>query len=116
MKITNNLISQKPPSPVEKVNETQPIKNNTNESMTNETRENSINKAELDKKVNGVNKFLETTHTNLKFQYHEKLDEYYVTLIDSETMEVIREIPPKKFLDMFASMMESIGLLVDQKI
>ena len=36
------------------------------------------------------------TYTALKFTMHEKIGEYYVQIIDEETKEVIREVPPKK--------------------
>jgi flagellar protein FlaG len=35
--------------------------------------------------------------------------------VDSNTKEVIREIPSEKILDMFASMLELAGLLVDER-
>ncbi|WP_442596324.1 flagellar protein FlaG [Neobacillus sp. D3-1R] len=66
--------------------------------------------------VQGMNDFLEPTHTSLKFQYHEKLNEYYVTIVDDATKEVVREIPSKKLLDTYAAMTEFLGLLVDKKI
>ncbi|WP_226643267.1 flagellar protein FlaG [Mesobacillus subterraneus] len=66
--------------------------------------------------VSGMNKLLEPVQTSLKFKYHEKLDEYYVTLIDDETQEVLRELPPKKLLDIYAAMTEFLGIIVDRKI
>jgi flagellar protein FlaG len=63
-----------------------------------------------------MNKFLETANTQLRFKFHEKLHEYYVTIVDSNTDEVIREIPSKKLLDIHAAMREFVGLLVDRKI
>ncbi|MFP3361912.1 flagellar protein FlaG, partial [Planococcus sp. SIMBA_143] len=50
-----------------------------------------------------------------KFELHDKLEKYYVTVVDSETKEVIKEIPPKKFLDMYAQMAEFMGILIDEK-
>jgi len=47
---------------------------------------------------------------------HEKLGEYYVQIIDEETKEVIREVPPKKMLDLYAAMAERIGLIINEKI
>jgi flagellar protein FlaG len=38
-----------------------------------------------------------------------------VKVIDENTGEVIREIPPKKILDMVANMLELAGLLVDER-
>ncbi|SFB21588.1 MULTISPECIES: flagellar protein FlaG [unclassified Bacillus (in: firmicutes)] len=73
-------------------------------------------KAKIEEVVQGMNKFLEPTHTSLKFQFHEKLNEYYVTIVDDKTEEIVREIPPKKLLDMYAAMTEFVGLFVDKKI
>lgn len=66
--------------------------------------------------TDSMNKFLETENTQLRFKFHEKLNEYYVTIVDSTTDEVIREIPSKKLLDIHAAMREFVGLLVDRKI
>ena len=66
--------------------------------------------------TDSMNKFLETANTQLRFKFHEKLNEYYVTIVDSTTDEVIREIPSKKLLDIHAAMREFVGLLIDRKI
>jgi len=63
-----------------------------------------------------LNDFLETTSTKLRYEFHEKLEKYYVTLVDSETDQVVREVPNKKLMDMYASMLEFIGVLIDKKI
>lgn len=66
--------------------------------------------------TDSMNTFLESANTQLRFKFHEKLNEYYVTIVDSKTDEVIREIPSKKLLDIHAAMREFVGLLVDRKI
>lgn len=63
-----------------------------------------------------MNTFLASANTQLRFKFHEKLNEYYVTIIDSKTDEVVREIPSKKLMDIHAAMREFVGLLVDRKI
>jgi flagellar protein FlaG len=75
-----------------------------------------IPKEQLIDKVETMNRFLEQSTTELKYQLHEKLDVYYVQLIDPNTDEVLKEIPNKKFLDMHASMLELSGLVIDDKI
>ena len=80
-----------------------------------ETQE-KITKEILETRVEGMNEFLEPTTTAVKFQLHEELNEYYVQVINPFTDEVIREIPNKKFLDMYASMTELMGLIVDEKL
>ncbi len=76
----------------------------------------TIPKEKMEGVVEGLNKYLMQSNTALKFQYHEKLQEYYVTLVDEKTKEVVREIPPKKMLDFYAAMTEFLGLIVDKKI
>lgn len=63
-----------------------------------------------------MNQFLQSADSHLKFIFHEELSEYYVTIVDSTTDEVIREIPSKKLMDVHAAMKEFVGLLVDHKI
>lgn len=63
-----------------------------------------------------MNKFLGSASSQLKFQFHDELNEYYVTVVDGITDEVIREIPSKKLLDIHAAMREFVGLFVDRKI
>lgn len=71
---------------------------------------------EAKKAVEGFNALLKPTHSHLRFLYHEKMGEYYVQIIDDHNNEVIREIPPKKLLDMVAAIWEQIGLIVDKRI
>lgn len=66
--------------------------------------------------VTALNGFIDPSRTNLKFVYHEELHEYYVTVVNPLTNETVREIPPKKMLDMYAAMADFMGILVDRKI
>ena len=68
------------------------------------------------KMTESINRFMETTNTNLRFQYHEDLKEYYVTIVDSKTNELVKEIPSKKLMDIYAAMRDFLGLMVDHKI
>jgi flagellar protein FlaG len=54
---------------------------------------------------------------NRRFEYtiHEKTKEIMVKVIDAETNEVIREIPPEKILDLVATIWEMMGLIIDEK-
>ncbi|WP_164668086.1 flagellar protein FlaG [Virgibacillus doumboii] len=75
-----------------------------------------INTDKIKTVVDKLNEFTEPLRTNLRFEFHEKLEEYYVTVVNPMTDEVIKEIPPKKMLDMYAAMAEFMGILVDEKI
>ena len=54
-------------------------------------------------------------HTQLSFKYHEDTNRISITVTDSDTDEVIREIPPEKTLDMLAKAWAMAGLLVDER-
>lgn len=54
-------------------------------------------------------------HTQLSFKYHEDTNRISITVTDSDTDEIIREIPPEKTLDMLAKAWEMAGLLVDER-
>ncbi|KMY51831.1 flagellar protein FlaG [Peribacillus loiseleuriae] len=66
--------------------------------------------------VESLNTFLQPTHTSVRFEFHEQLNEYYVKVVDDDTDETVREIPSKKLLDFYAAMTEFVGIMVDEKI
>ncbi len=76
----------------------------------------SLKEDQLTEVVESMNEFLQASHTSLKFVLHDELNEYYVTLVDDVTQEVVKEIPSKKMLDMYGAMTEFVGLMVDKKI
>ncbi|WDH82237.1 flagellar protein FlaG [Paenibacillus urinalis] len=61
-------------------------------------------------------KALEGPRTTLNISIHEKTRDIMVKVLNKETGELIREIPPEKTLDLVAKMMEIAGILVDKKI
>ncbi|MET3682974.1 flagellar protein FlaG [Alkalibacillus flavidus] len=66
--------------------------------------------------VEGMNEFLEPADTSIRYEMHEDLDRYYISIVDKQTDEVVREIPPKKLLDVYAAMAEFMGFIVDERI
>ncbi|MEK4530615.1 flagellar protein FlaG [Solibacillus sp. FSL K6-1554] len=73
-------------------------------------------KEKLEQAIDSLNEFFTINNSELKFVFHEGLDTYYAQLINSETEEVIREIPSKKILDVFYEMQKLVGMIVDKKI
>lgn len=86
------------------------------EKQMNEKKVEDVSKKDLEKDIEGVNKFLEQHVTSLKFQVHEDLNRLFVEVVDQKTKEVVRQIPPKEFLDMVSAMLEHVGLIVDKKV
>lgn len=73
-------------------------------------------KKKVQEAVGKMNEMLEVTNSTSKFIYHDGLERYYVTVVDRETEEVVKEIPPKKILDAFYEMQKMLGMIVDEKI
>ena len=78
--------------------------------------EQEISKEKLEQAVNTVNEFLQINHSASKFVFHDGLDRYFVQVVDTQTEEVVKEIPPKKLLDAFYEMQKLLGMIVDEKI
>ncbi|NFS27806.1 MULTISPECIES: flagellar protein FlaG [Clostridium] len=72
---------------------------------------NEYSKDELDKALKKLNKFLEDDKAHAEYSVHEDLGSIMIKIIDDNTKEVILEVPPKKILDMIASMCKQFGLL-----
>ncbi|OAT72567.1 flagellar protein FlaG [Parageobacillus thermoglucosidasius] len=86
------------------------------EQQSERNEEVQVSKKKVEEVTNKLNEFLEIHNRSLKFILHEELKQYYVQVIDSDTNEVIREIPPKKLLDAFYTMQKFLGMIVDEKI
>ncbi|MEH7302495.1 flagellar protein FlaG [Neobacillus drentensis] len=98
------------------VNEVEPVSQINNLFKEPQTQQQVQTKEKTEKVINSMNEFLKASNTHLKFQFHDELKEYYVTLVDDTTNEVVKEIPSKKLLDMYAAMTDYLGLLVDKKV
>lgn len=55
------------------------------------------------------------SRTKCEFSYHEGTKRVSIKIMDEETNEVIREIPPEETLEMVEKMWELAGILVDER-
>jgi flagellar protein FlaG len=67
-----------------------------------------------------VNKALKMSNYHLEFKLHRDSGRYQVKVVDSDSQEVIREIPPENVLEFSAQVRhmlnEMIGVLVDELV
>ncbi|MCQ6277156.1 flagellar protein FlaG [Bacillus sp. V3B] len=107
---------------VERVNPSRPVEDILKHPEEPSSKEPSkqgykeMDKEKVEEVVQGMNDFIQPINTSIQFVLHDKLNDYYVAVVDDATDEVIKEIPSKKLLDTYANMMEFVGLLVDKKI
>ncbi|MEK3750261.1 flagellar protein FlaG [Paenibacillus sp. FSL E2-8871] len=76
----------------------------------------SIAEKQLIRTIEQAVKSLQGPLTTLEISIHEKTHEIMVKVLNKDTGELIREVPPEKTLDLVANMMEIAGILVDEKI
>lgn len=67
----------------------------------------------LKKAVENINKNL--SDSEAIFGFHDSTNRVTIKIVDKNTKELIRELPPEKTLDMIAKVWELAGLLVDEK-
>lgn len=77
-------------------------------------RRGAFDRTMLDQLTDGLNRTLKAVDKRLQFLVHEETDRIYVKVIDGETGEVIREIPPEKILDLVGHIQQLLGLLIDE--
>lgn len=65
--------------------------------------------------VDGINGFLESVDHHLKFVLHEEAERLMVEVVDDETDEVIKTIPPEELLDLSARISDMVGMLLDRR-
>ena len=93
-------------------------KNNRQATSLQEKKE--YNQKELEKEVKesvkDVNEIVDQVKEGLSFQIHEDTEELMVQVIDVNTNEVIKELPPEEMLDLKARIHEMVGILIDEKV
>lgn len=74
------------------------------------------NEKQIKDAVNNANNKLKMNHkTGCEFSYHEETGRVSIKVVDQDTKEVIREIPPEESLEMLQKLWELAGVLVDER-
>ena len=116
-----NDVTVQTPQPVQTVASTeaavQPVSTKDKGSNTKDKSENpggdAVARSTVQDTVKKTNEAMKSTRC--EFSYHEKTHRVSIKVLDKETNEVIREIPPEKSLEMLQKMWEMAGILVDEK-
>lgn len=92
----------------------QKVVESVNNPEENKNKETTLQ--QLEQAVEQLNKTMTTYNTELRFELHKESREMQVSVINSQTDEVIRKIPPDKILNIIAHVKEMLGLIVDEII
>ncbi len=88
---------------------------NSQNSADNSTarEQQQLSNEQIKKAVENLNKNM--SHSEAIFGIHEKTNRVTIKIVDKDTKEVIKELPPEKTLDMIARVWEMAGILVDER-
>jgi flagellar protein FlaG len=65
----------------------------------------------LDEVVSGLNKMVQNLHRNLQFSVDDESGETIIKVVDSDTNEVVRQIPSEEVVKLRQRMKEAAGVL-----
>lgn len=99
-------------STVNVVAEGQSKGNSSNNS--NEQQQQQPTNEQLRRAVEQLNKNM-VAHSEAVFGIHEGTNRVTIKIVDKDTKEVLKELPPEKTLDMIAKVWEMAGILVDER-
>lgn len=102
---------------VENIDSTTAVVDNAQGKAQSGTEHNSEQQAtneQIKKAVEQINKKM-SVHSEAVFGIHEDTNRVTIKIVDKNTKETIKELPPEKTLDMIAKVWEMAGILVDEK-
>jgi len=71
---------------------------------------------EVRESVKDINEIVDKVKEGLSFQIHEDTEKMMVKVVDLNTDEVIKELPPEEMLDLQARIHEIVGILIDETV
>lgn len=96
-----------------KVDDNTVVVENTEGKSNDSYSEQEPSNEQIHKAIEQLNKKM--TNSEAIFGIHEATNRVTIKIVDKETKEVIKELPPEKTLDMIARVWEMAGILVDER-
>ncbi|BDY12004.1 FlaG family protein [Hydrogenimonas cancrithermarum] len=72
-------------------------------------------KKQLQEITDQLNKEMNPLNTSIRFGFNDKVEEMYVSVIDTSTDQEIRKIPSEEAMRLAAKMRELVGMIFDKK-
>ncbi len=91
-------------------------KPSTGDVVTPTDKQNDQLKNEIISSVEAINNMMGSVPTRLSFQLHEESGRMMVRVIDPHGNKVIKEIPPKEWLDLLGRIKDMVGVFIDQRL
>ncbi|RMC99080.1 flagellar protein FlaG [Clostridium autoethanogenum] len=95
--------------------ETQQSTDVVDKNVSKDPNEKKLAEKDVKKAVDKINNLMEDDSTHLKYEVSGKFNDITVQIIDDKTNKVIKEIPPKKIIEMVDKLCELAGIFLDKK-
>lgn len=95
------------------IREIEPPEQSSNQQSQQQMTQDQASPEQIKRAVEQLNKKM--SHSSAVFGIHEETNRVTIKIVDKETREVIKELPPEKTLDMIAKVWEMAGILVDER-
>ncbi|MDF2907671.1 MAG: flagellar protein FlaG protein [Herbinix sp.] len=101
---------------IEKITQANPSGTNSeDQSKENSQKDKQASANMLKSAIDNANNKLKFKRTKCEFTLYEDINRVAIKVIDRDTNEVIREIPPEETLELVQKLWEFAGLIVDEK-
>ncbi|WP_049895034.1 flagellar protein FlaG [Paenibacillus antibioticophila] len=106
-----------PQPPKTAIQDTVPLRNGRElQNAELQGRSVSLGEEELIRSIDKAVKALQGPETTVEISVHEKTNAIMIKVLNKDTGDLIREIPPEKTLEIVAKMMEFAGLIIDERL
>ncbi|MCS7228948.1 MAG: flagellar protein FlaG [Candidatus Kryptonium sp.] len=78
--------------------------------------ERKISMEEVEKIIKELNQFIQIFNTKITFEIDKEARKTVLKIVDVETNEIIRQIPPKELLIISKRISELLGLIINEKV
>lgn len=79
------------------------------------TKDRNYTLDDIKKATDKLNKLLEDKSTHVEYEVYGKSKSITIKILNNKTKEIVKEIPPKKIIDMVDKLCELAGVFVDQR-
>ena len=77
-------------------------------------KEKQPNEEDMNQMMQELNELMDRINCNLKFKYHKEVNLFSVKMIDKNTNEVIKEMPPEEMIENMIQAKDWIGAFIDK--
>jgi flagellar protein FlaG len=75
-----------------------------------------IDKSNFDKQADKLNQVMDLFNYSIRFTLDDESKRMVVKVVNSETDEVVRQIPPKEMLQLMNRLDQVVGVILDEKV